>query len=286
MITRRKFLHTISAGTAAIIVSNPLLSCASSSSMRKLDNIGFISGIIGRELREGDWQAVLARTAEMGYTEIETGNFLGDSARSFLEFCSSIGLKPIAGGGRFSTDMDEVKGSLDRLNALELQYAVLYWPWFGGAPLSLDHCKESAELLNKIGEVSRERGLTLCWHNHDLEFFTTQEGVVPFDFLMENTDPAIVKCELDIYWARKGGADPVEVLKKYNGRYPLLHIKDMAPGEEETFACPGNGIIDFQEVLTEALDQGIKHFFVEKDNVKDGLGCLESAAVYLKSLRF
>jgi sugar phosphate isomerase/epimerase len=84
----------------------------------------------------------------------------------------------------------------------------------------------------------------------------------------------------------QGGTDPVKTLQKYRGRYPLIHLKDMAPGDEQTFACPGSGIIDFLEVLSEAVDQDIKHYFVEQDNVVDGLACLESAAVYLKSLRF
>lgn len=285
MINRRKFLQTVTAGTAAVVIPGTFLSC-NGSRINRLDNIGFISGIIGRELREGDWKEVLSKTVEMGYTEIETGNYLGESAASFLRFCNSEGLRPVAGGGSFSRNMDEVNSALERLNALELRYAVMYWPWFGGAPLSLDNCKESAEVLNSIGEVCNERGLTLCWHNHDLEFHPTEEGIVPFDYLMENTDKDLVRCELDIYWTRKGGADPIETLRKYRGRYPLLHIKDMAPGEEQDFACPGDGIIDFQEVLSEALDQDIEHFFVEKDNAQNGLGCLESAAVYLKSLRF
>ena len=285
MHSRRKFIQNLTAGAAVVMVSNTMFSCKTGS-IKKLDNIGFISGIIGRELREGDWKEVLTKTAGMGYTEIETGNYLGESAQSFLEFCRGIGMKPIAGGASFSRDMDEVNRSLDRLNAIELRYAVLYWPWFGGAPLSLENCKESAEVLNRIGEVCQGRGLDLCWHNHDLEFHATEEGVIPFDYLMENTDKELVKCELDIYWTKKGGADPVRTLQKYRGRYPLIHVKDMAPGDEQTFACPGNGIIDFQEVLAETLDQGIQHYFVEKDNAKDGMGCLESAAVYLHSLRF
>jgi sugar phosphate isomerase/epimerase len=286
MLNRRKFIRTITAGTAGIIAARPFLSCNAASRERRLDNIGYITGIIGRELREGDWREVLTRTAEMGYTEIETGNYWGDSARSFLEFCRSIGLRPVAGGGVWSRDMDEVNARLDRLNSLEVEYAILYWPWFGGRPLTLDHCKESAELLNRIGEICKGRGLTLCWHNHDLEFDTTPEGVVPFDYLMENTDQDLVKCQLDIYWVKKGGADPIETLRKYSGMYPMLHIKDMAPGEEQDFECPGSGIIDFGEVMAEAADQGIKHYAVERDNVQDGMACLESAAEYLKSLRF
>ncbi|TVR73250.1 MAG: sugar phosphate isomerase/epimerase [Marinilabiliales bacterium] len=284
MLNRRKFIQTVAAGTAAAFIPKTLTSCGDD--VRKLENIGYITGMIRNEVRDGDWQEVFAATAGMGYTEIETGNYLGDSAQSFLSYLGSLGMKVVAGGAAFSENMDEVNSSLDRLNALEVEYAVLYWPWFGGAPLSLDDCKISADLLNRIGEMCRSRGLTLCWHNHDLEFHATKEGVIPFDYLMDNTDEQLVKCELDIYWTKKGGADPVETLRKYRGRYPLLHVKDMAPGEEETFACPGSGIIDFGTVLAEAVDQDIRHYFVEKDNVVDGLACLESAATYLKSLRF
>jgi sugar phosphate isomerase/epimerase len=112
-----------------------------------------------------------------------------------------------------------------------------------------------------------------------------EEGM-PFDYLMENTDPELVQCEMDVYWVKKGGADPVEMLKKYSGRFPILHIKDMAPGPEQDFTCVGDGIVNFPAIFAEAFDQNIEHFFVERDKVVDGMACLSSAAEYLKSLRF
>ncbi len=69
MLSRRKFIQNITAGAAAVMASGPPVSCSAAGS-KKLDNIGFISGIIGRELREGDWKEVLTKTAGMGYTEI------------------------------------------------------------------------------------------------------------------------------------------------------------------------------------------------------------------------
>lgn len=112
------------------------------------------------------------------------------------------------------------------------------------------------------------------------------EDGLPFHYLMNNTDADLVKCEMDIYWVKKGGADPLEILKQYAGRIPILHVKDMAPGEEQDFACPGSGIIDFPSLFAEAYRQGIKHFFVERDNVDDGLACLKSSGEYLKNLSF
>ena len=103
---------------------------------------------------------------------------------------------------------------------------------------------------------------------------------------MNNTDKNLVFCELDLYWVKKGGGDPLAVLKKYPGRFPVLHVKDMAPGAAMDFECPGSGIIDFAPLFSEAEKQGIKHYFVERDNVPDGLACLKSAGEYLKSVNF
>jgi sugar phosphate isomerase/epimerase len=283
MITRRKFLADIALGTAALSLPGVFSACSVAGN-HKLAKFGFISGIIGKEL-ERNWKDVLMKTTGMGYSEIETGRYLGESAPEFLAFCRRIGLKPIAGGTRLFENKDELNQSLDSLNELELKYAVIYWPWLTGAPFSLEDCKKSAELLNIAGEVCKSRDLQLCWHNHDNEFFEMGEGT-PFDYLMKNTDKNLVKCEMDVYWVKKGGADPVQMLQKYRGRYPILHLKDMAPGEVQDFECVGSGIIDFPSILREAADQNIEHYFVERDKVVDGMACLESAAAYLREIRF
>ncbi len=284
MQTRRKFIKSMIAGSAGLYAAGALQSC-NMFTQNKLNNIGYITGILGKNLGEKDWKSILSQTAAFGYTEIETGNFLGESAKSFLNFCNDTGLKPIAGGIGMTDDTDELNRGLDKLNELELQYAINYWPWFVGSPFSLDDCKKSVETLNKNGEICKSRGLTLCWHNHDHEFVPMETGL-PFDYMMDNTDSELVKCELDIYWTQKGGADPVQTLKKYPGRYPILHVKDMAPGEEQDFECPGKGIIEWESVFAESTKQNIQHYFVEKDGAVDGLGCLESAAEFLKNIRF
>jgi len=281
MITRRKFISASSAIIAAAAYSPSLFSL---SSEKKLKKFGFISGIIEKEL-EGDWKAVLKQAASFGYTEIETGNYLGRSAEEYLSFLKEIGLRPVAGYINFTDSESQVLNSIDLTKKLEMKIAVTYWPWFTGGPFSEDDCKKSTDRLNYLGKLCNENGLEFCWHNHDKEFIPMESGL-PFDFLMNNTDPDLVKCELDIYWVTKGGADPLLLLRKYKGRYIILHIKDMAPGNTKDFECPGNGIIDFSSIFREADSQGIKHFMVERDNVPDGIACLKSAAEYLKKLTY
>lgn len=281
MITRRKFIS----GAAAAVVLSPLaLDLFATQQGKKIKDFGFISGIIGKEL-ETDWKGTLKKAASFGYTEIETGNYMGESLEDFLAYLNETGIKLVAGGFEFKATDEELEKSLELLKKLKVGIAVVYWPWYTGGPFSLADCKQSAERLNNLGKVCGENGLEFSWHNHDKEFIRMEEGL-PFDFLMKNTDPELVKCELDIYWAAKGGVDPVELMKKYAGRYNILHIKDMAPGEAKDFECPGSGIIDFREVFREAEKQGIRHFMVERDNVPDGMACLKSAAEYLKKVRY
>jgi len=281
MITRRKFIS----GTAAALILSPLAGDIFAVVQGKnLKDFGFISGIIGKEMK-ADWKEALKKAASFGYTEIETGNFSGESLEGFLAYLKETGLMLVAGGFEFKSSEEELKKSLELLKKLKARIAVVYWPWFTGGPFSLADCRQSAERLNILGKTCHENGLEFAWHNHDKEFIAMEEGL-PFDFLMKNTDPSLVKCELDIYWAAKGGADPVELMKKYAGRYNILHIKDMAPGTTKDFECPGSGIIDFPAVFREADKQGIKHFMVERDNVPDGMACLKSAAEYLKKLSF
>jgi len=281
MISRKRFISLSGSAFAAVCLAPESFSIKQGHRLKKL---GFISGIIDKELR-GDWRTVLKKAASYGYTEIETGSYMGESAVDYLTFLKEIGLLPVAGGISFNSGEEELVKNFNLLRSLEMGIAVVYWPWYTGGPFSLEDCKRSVERLNYLGEKCKAHGLQFCWHNHDKEFIAMESGL-PFDYIMNNTDPSVVKCELDIYWVRKGGADPVEMLKKYRGRYLILHIKDMAPGTAMDFECPGNGIIDFPPVFSEAYSQGIDHFMVERDNVPDGMACLQSAADYLKNLEF
>lgn len=281
MESRRKFLKQ----SALVAMLAPLaIDTFSFPDERKLKNFGFISGIIGKEL-EGDWKSVLKTAASYGFTEIENGDYLGESAESFLAFLNEIGMTIPVGGFEFKASDEELQKSMSLLKSLKVKYAVVYWPWYTGGPFKVEDCKKSAERLNYLGKVCKENGLTLIWHNHDKEF-TAMETGLPFDYLMKNTDSDLVKCELDLYWVKKGGADPLSVLRQYPGRFPVLHVKDMAPGQKMDFECPGSGIIDFPSLFSEAQKQGIQHYFVERDNVPDGMACLKSSAEYLKRLTF
>lgn len=281
--TRRNFVKTSAFATAGILSTSSLFSLAAEQG-NKLKSFGFISGIAAKAL-ETDWKGTLKKAVEFGFTEIEGGNNLGSSPKEFLTYCTEIGIKPIASGTSLDPMIKEPQKYFDQQNELKMKYIVCYWPWMSGGPFMYDDCKKSAEMLNALGEKAKANGLTLLWHNHDKEFHKMETGL-PFDFIMQNTDPELVKCEMDIYWVKKGGGDPLGMLKKYAGRIPVLHVKDMAAGPDQDFICPGSGIIDFKPIFKEAQKQGIKHFIVERDNEPDGIGCLKSSGEFLRNIRF
>lgn len=283
MNTRRNFIRTSAFATVGIFAANPLLSMVAEGKS-KLEKFGFISGIAG-EAMKADWKGTLKKAVEFGFTEFEGGGNYANSPQEFLNYCNEIGIKPIASGSSLDAMIKEPQKFFDQQNELKMKYIVCYWPWMGGAPFMLDDCKKSAEMLNDLGAKANANGLQFLWHNHDNEFKQMEDGT-PFDYLMKNTDPKLVQCELDIYWVKKGGGDPLAMLKKYKGRFPILHVKDMAEGSEQDFICPGSGIIDFETVFKEAKKQGIEHYIVERDNEPDGIGCLKSSGEYLKNLRF
>lgn len=283
MNTRRDFIRTSFIAGAGFLAASPLLSIAEEGK-NKLKNFGFISGIAG-EAMKADWKGTLKKAVEFGFTELEGGSNFASSPKEFLDYCREIGIKAIASGTSLDPLLKEPQKYFDQYNELKLKYAVCYWPWLGGGPFKPDDCKKACESLNILGEKAKANGLQLLWHNHDKEFHEMEEGL-PFDYIMNHTDPKTVQCEMDIYWVKKGGGDPLEVLKKYSGRIPVLHVKDMAEGAAQDFICPGRGIIDFAPIFTEAKKQGIEHYFVERDNEPDGIGCLKSSGEFLKNIRF
>jgi sugar phosphate isomerase/epimerase len=283
MNSRRYFIKAGALASFGALSLNPLTSFAAEEKS-KLKRFGFISGLAKKEM-EADWIGTLKKAVEFGFTELEAGAGYANSPKEFLKICNDIGITPFASGSNLESILNEPNKFFDEFNELNYKYLVCYWPWMGGAPFKLDDCKKSADLLNELGEKTKQNGLTLCWHNHDKEFHAMEEGL-PFDYLMNHTDPELVFCEMDIYWVKKGGGDPIKVLKKYKGRIPILHVKDMAEGPRQDFICPGSGIIDFPLIFKEAKKQKIQHYIVERDGEPDGIGCLRSSGKYLSNLRF
>jgi len=146
-----------------------------------------------------------------------------------------------------------------------------------------------AEKLNRVGREYRDRGLTFGYHNHHIEF-TRVDGVVPYDYLMSNTDPNLVKIELDVGWLATAGVDPVAYVRRHSGRVIACHLKDYAPSiatdvPQRKLVPPGLGSIDFGAVLKAMRETGVQHGFIEVDVSDDALGDVRRGHANLEMLK-
>lgn len=123
--------------------------------------------------------------------------------------------------------------------------------------------KDLKKILNEISDSAP--GYRIGYHNHDFEFKTQVEGNNALNYLLEPKEDNNIMAEIDVYWVKKAGFDPLEFIKPYTQRMPNLHIKDMSNDKYQTFSEIGEGVIDFKPILRWGEENGVEWYVVEQD---------------------
>ena len=250
-----------------------------------------------RSYLQKDLIGSLSRLAKLGYNEVELfdydGTYWGKQPKEFSKICNDLGLKIISshymtgrhdGGKLPGTLLNGWQKAVDDSAAMGVPYMICAW-LYKEERTSLDLYKQLADMLNKGGETCHKSNIQFGYHSHNFEF-PPIDGVVPYDFLLQNTDKDLVKMEADLYWIIKAGVNPIDYFKKYPGRFPLWHVKDMERGSEQ-FAELGRGIIDFDPIFAERKTAGLQHWFVEQDeSTRDLFESLEISRDYAKKKNY
>ena len=239
-----------------------------------------------RDAMSKDPAAALAEVASIGYNWVEAaghsdGKFYGFAPREFGKLVRKTGMMPISSHSPLRPDNYE-KMVEDAAGA-GMQYIML--PSLPNEWSStIDGYQRAADFLNKAGGKCKKEGIKLGFHNHQTEFKEIN-GRVPYDVLLENTDPKLVIFEIDLAWITAAGKDPIFYFRKYPGRFEVWHMKDLTPEKQD--ATLGEGIIDFKPILAEAQSAGMKYWFLEQDNCRTHtpMGSIKiSRDYYLKKL--
>ena len=241
----------------------------------------------------------LEAVSKIGYTDIESagydeGRFYGMDAKEFKTILGLYKLKMRSTHCRTGFDTPDKFGTMTN----QWERALSDAKQAGAKSIvlgyiqqenrqSIDDYKKLADLLNQCGELATSYGLKLGYHNHDFEFFKFGEEV-PYDLLLDSTDPQHVFFEMDHYWVKKGNADTFAYFKKYPGRFPVWHVKDMDNTEEKFFTEVGSGIIDYVDIFKEEKQAGLEYFYVEQDAFKgiEPLASVEKSHDYLKGMKY
>lgn len=238
-----------------------------------------------------DPKKILKQLASFGYKEIESyegekGMFWGMSNKDFKKYMDSLGMTIISSHCDHTKDFERKAAEA---GAIGMKYLIC--PWIG-KQRKLDDYKKAADSFNQAGEICRKNGLRFAYHNHDYTF-RLQNNEYPQDILMNNTDPALVDFEIDLYWVVTANQDPVEWMKKYRWRFKLCHIKDrkkntpFREGEDNQSCIIGKGSIDYKTILGEAKNLGMQHYILEQEAYeKAPIDCVKEGAAYLNKLVF
>jgi sugar phosphate isomerase/epimerase len=169
---------------------------------------------------------------------------------------------------------------------------VCYWIPHQGDEFTLQDTDRAIGVFAAAGKVLQQQGLQLCYHPHGFEFRPHGSGTL-FDHLITSVDRKYLQFEMDVFWIKHPGQDPVALLQKYPQRFVLMHLKDRKPGTEgnafgradvETNVVLGTGDVGIAAIMKVARKAGVKHFFIEDESSRSEQQIPQSLA-FLKRLK-
>ena len=226
-----------------------------------------------------------ARIRRIGYTTIQLAGLGPIEPAELARIAADCGLDIVGSHGgweRFLTDLDGIIQEHKLWNCkhpgiwgLEPEY------------LSRDGIDRFIGELHPVAAKLADAGMDFSYHNHAHELADCN-GKNWLETLYESTSASELKVQLDLYWVRHGGQDPLEWLKRYPGRQPLVHIKDYTVTDdgEKRFAEIGSGELDWAMLMKTCEEMGVQYAIVEQDDCY-GRDPFESLAIsynYLKEL--
>jgi len=291
-MNRRTFLETAGTVTAATLMSSRLGWAVAD---HKVDRIG-VQLYTVRDLMKDDFDGTIAKVAAIGYKEVEFAGYFDRTPQQVRAVLDKNGLKAPSTHVQYDELDAKFPSVIEASKTIGLTYIVC--PWIPEElRKSPDIWKQASEKFNRCGEQCKKAGMQFAYHNHWFEFLSVNNEL-PYDQLLKQCDPDLVKMEMDLCWITAAGADPIKYFNAYPGRFPLVHVKDLKQLPKITTGGPqnfgdtvdltevGSGIINWKHLFAHAGKAGIKVYIVEHDHPKEPLASIKTSYEYLEKLRF
>ena len=279
--SRREFLRVSAAGALGALAFSQY---ACMGSQKKAAGIALQLYTI-RDAMATDVPGSLKKVADAGYKNLELagyadGKFYGYSPVDFKKLVNDLGMEILSS----HTNVEAQGITLENAQKMAADHAQLnvkycIQPWIvEEARTTIDSYKKMVADWNKVGSIMKGQGIQFGYHNHNFEFDTVEGKIPYFDVILAELDKNLVTMEIDLFWTTKAGQNPIDIFKKYPGRFQLFHMKDMYTKEapyyttvgEDDFAPVGEGVINFKEILAAGDIAGVKYLVVEQDLSRDG----------------
>jgi sugar phosphate isomerase/epimerase len=289
--SRREFLKVSAAGTiGAFAVSRNKLEIneLSAAGLKTVDPKSFGIGLQLYTIRDAmgkDAPGSLKKVSDAGYKYVELADyvnrkFYGYEPVELKKIVNDLGMEILSSHASVNASgitPDDARKMAEDHAKLGVKYCMQPWV-VEEARKTLASFRKMVADWNLVGKVMKEFGIQFGYHNHNFEFDTV-EGKVPFfDVMLAELDKDLVTMEIDLFWTIKAGKDPVEIFKKYPGRFQLFHMKDMFIKQPPVFtttgvsdfAPVGAGLINFKKILKAKKIAGMKYMIVEQDRSREG----------------
>lgn len=290
-MNRRHFLGTTFASTFVL----PSFALEADNPYRK--NIGIQLYTLRNQIKE-DLAGTIKAVAAAGYRQVEPYGFPDETALNLIKAARDNGMEANSSHFAWESVTDPGKEGvmpfaevLQQAKDAGLSHLVI--PFLhGNTRETLDGYKLIAERCNAGAALAKEAGIQLAYHNHQFEFQPLADGKSGYDIFMAEFSPEM-KFELDVFWVKVGGIEPVDLLGKLKGRVSQVHLKDLKAGltlpefgklPDDAFKELGNGIIPMEPVIEASAAAGVAHAHVEQDQSPDPLASIGTSMKYLKAL--
>jgi len=277
MTTRREVLRAVGAAAAAAA----LPAWPAPAGEDRLKKIG-VQLYTVRDALKADFDGTLRKVAAIGYKEVEFAGYMGRTPAQVKASLKQVHLSAPSEHVALEALENNWGENVEAAHTVGHEYLVVAWI-DAARRTSIEGYKRIADTFNRLGRQANAAGLRFGYHNHAFEM-AQMDGRVPYDVLLQNTDPDLVCYEMDLYWTVDGGKDPLAYFAKYPGRFPLVHVKDRTANGK--MVDVGAGTIDWEAIFAHRKQAGIRHEFVEHDEPGDPFASIGASYGYLRALRF
>lgn len=239
-----------------------------------------------------DAPGTMEKVKAWGFRDVEMAGTFGLSFPEMIKMLAANELNVVSFGADYERLVKEPHRVAEEARAYGAKFVVCFWIPHTQNNFTIEDAEKAAAAFNEAGRVIASYGLLLCYHPHGYEFKPYNEGTL-FDHLMTKLDQRYVYLELDVFWIKQAGQDPLTLLKKYSSRFVLVHLKDRkigtmdsnnGDGDLESNVVLGTGDVGIADIMKEAKRLGIKHYFIE-DESSNAEEQLPKSLAYLKSLQ-
>ena len=221
-----------------------------------------------------DVPGTFEKISKMGIRYLEGGSTYDMSMPDYLAMMKKYNLETVSIAADFGDLEKNPQKVVDNAKAFGVKYVVCFWIPHNGNDFTIDDANKAITVFNSSGKLLADNGISLCYHPHGYEFRPYNNETL-FDYLTKNLNPTYANYEMDVFWIKHPGQDPLALLRKYPNRFKLMHLKDRKPGtvgnqngqaDVESNVVLGEGDVGLADLIKEARKLKIRYLFIEDES--------------------